>query len=200
MHQPRQLASYSSDWMEHSAVSVANVTALVVVALLFVRGRALWKRMQRAMKLGSLPGRTFQLRTRRSVHDIRKELGEAYFGRAYRMKYSTFKRLASELRKYIEDATTHLDRPQTDRFHQTSTLHVSFDGWLYMVLVTLPDTMNSFFWDVVDSINRQTPNVWNIIPSWSACHSGIYCPAGLCKCECSKLWMLLVPLMAYSDG
>ena len=102
-----QRASYTSDLLQHSAVSVANVianvTALVVTKA--IRRRALQMRMQRAMRLGSLPGRTFQPQTRRSVHNIHKELGEGYFRRAYQMKYSTFKRLANELCLYIKDAS-----------------------------------------------------------------------------------------------
>ena len=106
-------ASYSSDILEHSAVSTANVitdvTALVVSTA--IRRRALRMRMQRAMRLGSLPGRTFQPQTCRSVHGIHKELGEGYFRRsAYQMKYGTFECLANELRKYIEVATGQIGR------------------------------------------------------------------------------------------
>ncbi len=88
--------------LEASSFSAANIRHSGLVVL---HNCALRMRMQRAMQLGSLPGRTFQPRTRRSVHDICKELGGGYFRRAYRMKYSTFKRLANKLRKYIEDAT-----------------------------------------------------------------------------------------------
>jgi hypothetical protein len=45
--------------------------------------------------------RSFRRRTRRSVQDIYRELGDVYFRRAYRMKYSSFRRLASMLRPYI---------------------------------------------------------------------------------------------------
>ena len=106
--------SYSSDLLEHSAVSVANVIANVTALMVSttICRRALQMRMQRARRLGSLHGGTFQPRTRRSVHNICKELGEGYFRRAYQMKYRTFKRLANELRKNIEDATGQIGRLQ----------------------------------------------------------------------------------------
>ena len=44
-------------------------------------------------------------RTRCSVHEVYEQLGPLYFRRAYRMKFSTFKRLANELRPYILQAT-----------------------------------------------------------------------------------------------
>jgi hypothetical protein len=92
--------------LEHSAASVANVVANVtaVVVTTAVRQRRVKMRTRKA-KRGSLPGRTFQQRTRRSVYEIFKELGEVYFRRAYRMKYRTFKCLANELRPYIKDAS-----------------------------------------------------------------------------------------------
>jgi hypothetical protein len=40
-------------------------------------------------------------RKRRSVADVYQELGDVYFRRAYRMRYNTFKRLASMLCPYI---------------------------------------------------------------------------------------------------
>jgi hypothetical protein len=102
----RRRVSNSLDLLEYSAVSVANfvanVTALEVTSA--ARRRMVRVRTPGA-KGGSLRGRTFQQRSRRSVHDIYKELGEGYFRRAYQMKYSTFKRLANELCLYIKDAS-----------------------------------------------------------------------------------------------
>jgi DDE superfamily endonuclease len=161
-----QRASYTSDLLQHSAVSVANVianvTALVVTKA--IRRRALQMRMQRVMRLGSLPGRTFQPRTRRSVHDIHKELGEGYFRRAYRMKFSTFKRLANGLRKYIEGATGQVGRPRyapngpiSPDVRLACAIRWFAGGSVYDIMTTYgighTDAMNSF-WYVVDAINR----------------------------------------------
>jgi hypothetical protein len=52
-------------------------------------------------------GRLCRARKRRSVHDIDKQLGPLYFRRAHRMKFSTFKCLANELRQYILRAAGH---------------------------------------------------------------------------------------------
>jgi hypothetical protein len=46
-------------------------------------------------------GRLCRARKRHSVHGIYKQLGPLYFGRAYRMKFSNFKRLSNELCPYI---------------------------------------------------------------------------------------------------
>ena len=158
-----QRTSYTSDLLQHSAVSVANVianvTALVVTKA--IRRRALQMRMQRAMRLGSLPGRTFQPRTRRSVHDIHKELGEGYFNR---MKFSTFKRLANELRIYIEGATGQVGRPRytpngpiSPDVRLACAIRWFAGGSAYDIMRTYgishTDTINSY-WYAVDAINR----------------------------------------------
>ena len=55
-------------------------------------------------KGGASRGRTFRKRTRRSVQDMYKEMGDLYFCRAYRMKYETFLELTYEFGPYIERA------------------------------------------------------------------------------------------------
>ena len=56
---------------------------------------------QRLRNEGYVPRRGSRPRKRRSVADVYQELGDIYFRRAYRMKYNTFKRLASMLCPYI---------------------------------------------------------------------------------------------------
>ena len=119
--------------LELSASSVANVVrnvaALAVSAA--IRRRILRMRVRNTKRGGSLRGRTFQARNRRSVHGIYLELGEVYFRRAHRMKYRTFKRLAT---RFVHTSRMHpvrkilLDFPQMDLFHWMSDLHVQFDG------------------------------------------------------------------------
>ena len=155
---------YSLD-LEHSAASaanvVANVTALLVRAA--VNRRALRMRTSRARR-GSVRGRTFQCRNRRSVHDIYKELGDGYFRRAYRMKYRTFKRLADDLCPYIKDATRQKGAPRytpngpiTPDVRLACAIRWFAGGSVYDIMTTYgighTDTMNSC-WYVVDAINR----------------------------------------------
>ena len=95
----RRRLSYSLQFL-NSAVSVNNnivANAAGVVADVAVT-HAL---RQRKEKVGSSPGQTIIERTRRSVHDIYKQLGKVYFRRAYRMKYVTFVRLGAMLHSYI---------------------------------------------------------------------------------------------------
>jgi hypothetical protein len=82
---------------------VANATAVIVERVLRQRHQQSRTRMRN--QGGSAPGRTFRRRYRRSVQDIYEELGEVYFRRAYRMKYSSFMSLAAELRPYIITAS-----------------------------------------------------------------------------------------------
>ena len=62
-------------------------------------------RSGRTKRLGSFPGRIILKRNIRSVKDIYKRLGKVYFRRAYRIKYTTFLRLAVMLRPYIITAS-----------------------------------------------------------------------------------------------
>ena len=90
----RQQVSYIQD-LEHSASAanvVVNVAAFIVKVA--VKRRPLRRRMTNR---GSVPGRTFRRRTRRSVQDIYNELGDVYVRRACGMKYRTFKCLATLL-------------------------------------------------------------------------------------------------------
>ena len=98
----RQQMSYVND-LEYLS-SVANVVANVAAVVVDVAIRRRRLRTRRTKK-GSVPGRVFQQRKRRSVRDIYKELGKVYFRRAYRMKYRTFTSLANELRPYIIQAS-----------------------------------------------------------------------------------------------
>jgi hypothetical protein len=78
--------------------AVANAAAIVAQQLVVERFRT---RQMRRTTRGSVPGRHFRKRLRRSVRQVYEELGEVYFRRAYRMKLGTFQRLASILRPYI---------------------------------------------------------------------------------------------------
>ena len=93
---------YANDLENSSSVAsiVSNVAAIIVdVAIRRCRAG------QQRTNHGSIPGRTFQQRKRRSVQDNYKELGKVYFRRAYQMNYRTFKSLAVELCPYSTQPT-----------------------------------------------------------------------------------------------
>lgn len=80
------------------------------------------------------------------------------------MKYSTFKRLANELRKYIEDATGQIGRPRyapngpiSPDVRLACALRWFAGGSVYDIMSTYgighTDTLNSC-WYVVDAVNR----------------------------------------------
>ncbi len=156
----RRRMSYSLD--ASVANVVANATAVIAERLLRQRRQQSRRRMRN--QGGSAPGRTFRRRYRRSVQVIYEELGDVYFRWAYRLKYSTFMSLATELRLYIIAAS-----------HQKGTAwyvpngRTSPDVWLacstrwfaggstYDIMTTYGighcDTINSC-WYVLDAINR----------------------------------------------
>ena len=70
---------YAQDFENSTGVAnvVANVAAVVVDVA--VRRRRLRRRRRRTHG-GSMPGRSFRVRTRRSVEDIYKQLGKSTFG------------------------------------------------------------------------------------------------------------------------
>ena len=82
--------------------SVVNIVAhaAAIIAHGLVRRRRRRQRTRRT-NLGSMTGRSFRKRQRRSVRDIYDQLGDVYFRRAYRMKFRTFQRLAEILHPYI---------------------------------------------------------------------------------------------------
>ena len=151
-----------------NSVEVANVlanVAAVVVADVVVTRRSRLQRTRRTRHRGSLPGRSFRIRKRRSVEDVYNELGRIYFRRAYQMKYSTFKRLAEELRPFIIKASGQKDvvrpgYPPNGRISPDVRLACAIrwfaGGSAYDLMTTFgighTDTINSF-WYVVDAIN-----------------------------------------------
>lgn len=141
---------------------MANVAALVAD---FVLSQSRKQKRRRKFHGGSLPGRTFRVRKRRSVEDIYNELGHIYFRRAYRMKYSTFKCLAEELGPYIIRASGQKDgvRPGSPpNGHISSDVRLAcairwFAGASAYDLMTTfgighTDTINSC-WYVVEAVN-----------------------------------------------
>ena len=118
---------------------------------------------------GSRRNRTYscRARTRCSIRDIYKQLGPLYFRRAYRMKFSTFKRLANELRPYILQAAGQR-QGDTSRRHVPNG-RISPDvrlacairwfsgGSPYDMMTTYgishTETLNSY-WYVVDAVNK----------------------------------------------
>jgi hypothetical protein len=150
--------SHSLDLLKNS-LSVANVVANVAAVII-----ADSPSQTRPTNQGSVPGRTFRERHRRSVQDIYKELGKTYFRRAYRMKYHTFKRLAAELRPYIISAsgkkgTSSYIRngPISPDVRLACAIRWFAGGSPYDMMTTYgighTDTINSY-WYVVDAINR----------------------------------------------
>ena len=110
--------------------------------------------------------REFRVRKRRFVEDIDKELGPAFFRRAYRMQYCNFETLADELRRYIVSA---IGRKEgcLSRFIPNGPILPDVrlacaTRWFsaaspYDLMTTYgtghTDTIKSF-WYVVDAINR----------------------------------------------
>ena len=151
----RKRRSAVSSYSLHLSVTnniIANVAGVVAenVALSHHRG------LQR--------GRTILERNRRSVKDIYRQLGKVYFRRAYRMKYSTFVRLASVLRPYIiaasgKKGTTRYipNGPILPDVRLACAIRWFAGGSPYDIMTTYgighTDTMNSC-WYVVDAINR----------------------------------------------
>ena len=142
--------------------TVANVAA--VVAHKVIRRR----RQQISYHGGSPLGRRFRKRKRRSVRDIYEELGDVYFRRAYRMKYDTFNRLATELSPYIIAASGKKQR-SSNYLHNGAilpevrlacALRWFSGGSIYDIMTTFgvshTDAIDSC-WFVVDAINRH-PN------------------------------------------
>lgn len=158
---------YAQDFENSTGVAnvVANVAAVVVDVV--VRRRRLRQRRRRTHG-GSMPGRSFRVRTRRSVEDIYKQLGKVYFRRAYRMKYRTFKRLAAELGPHIIAASGQKGGPSgsirngpiSSDVRLACAIRWFAGGSVYDLMTTYgishTDTVNSF-WFVVEAINRN-PN------------------------------------------
>jgi hypothetical protein len=158
----RRRAQHSLDLEQSASVSNAVVNVAAVLADVTVRHRYLKRRMKR--NKGSAPGRRFRQRTRRSVRDIYKELGKTYFRRAYRMSYTTFKRLAALLCPNINAAC---GKKGTTRFCRNGQITPDVrlacairwfaGGSPYDIMTTYcighTDTINSI-WYVVDAINR----------------------------------------------
>jgi hypothetical protein len=97
----RRRVSYSID-LQHSA-TVSNIvvnSAAVVVQNVTNLEQRLRRNMPNPL-LSNPVRRRCRPRRRRSVSDIYKELGRIYFRRAYRMTYTSFRRLAALLRPYI---------------------------------------------------------------------------------------------------
>jgi hypothetical protein len=159
----RRRAQHSHD-LEQSA-SVSSVVANAAAVLAYVTARHPKRRMMRHK--GSAPGRRFRPHTRRSVQDIHKELGKTYFRRAYRMSYTTFKRLAALLCPNIHAAC---GQKGTTRFCWNGQISPDVrlacairwfaGGSPYDIMTTYgighTDTMNSV-WYVVDAINKHPP-------------------------------------------
>ena len=158
----------TQDFEDSSAVAniVANVAAVAVEVA--VRRRRLQRRRTRAHG-GSMPGRSFRERSRKSVDDIYKQLGKVYFRRAYRMKYRTFKRLASELSPHIIASSGQKGRgssgsiwngPISPDVRLACAIRWFAGGSVYDLMTTYgishTDTINSF-WFVIEAINRN-PN------------------------------------------
>lgn len=143
--------------------TVANVAAVVVYR------RVLRRRHRQVTNHGSSLGRGFRKRQRRSVQDIYDELGDAYFRRAYRMKFETFNRLASMLSQFIITAS---GKKQNSRNYLPNgailpevrlacALRWFAGGSVYDIMTTYgighTDVLSSC-WYVVDAINRH-PNM-----------------------------------------
>ena len=75
----RQQVSYAQEQSSSVANVIANVTSAIVSAAVCSHT---WQTRMRT-NLGSLPGRTFRPRNRRSVEDMYKELGEVYIATPY---------------------------------------------------------------------------------------------------------------------
>ena len=125
----RQRMSRSHAVLEHSISSVTVVAAnaaAVIVNLALCPSKA-----------ARMTGRTFRKRNQRSVCDIYNEFGKGYFRRAYRMKYSTFKRLASIHTSLLCWAEQELNATlEMDKLHRMSASHVPFVGLLVLATRT----------------------------------------------------------------
>jgi hypothetical protein len=156
----RRRAQHSHD-LEQSA-SVSSVVANVAAVLEYVTA---WHPKRQMMRhKGSAPGRQFRRRTRRSDQDIHKELGKTYFWLAYRMSYTTFKRLAALLRPNIHAACRQKGSTRFCWNGQISpdvrlscAIRWFAGGSPYDIMTTYgighTDTMNSV-WYVMDAINK----------------------------------------------
>jgi DDE superfamily endonuclease len=95
-------AQMSHDDGLKNSFTLCSVVAKIATVLVHRQVRKVQGRRFRIRQRARPPRtRHFRVRTRRSVEDIYNELGPMYFRRAYRMKYSTFKKLADELRPNI---------------------------------------------------------------------------------------------------
>ena len=145
--------------------SVVNIVAhaAAIIAHGLVRRRRRRQRTRRT-NLGSMTGRTFRKRQRRSVQDIYDQLGDVYFRRAYRMKFRTFQRLAEILHPYIiaasgkkQDSSNYLPngRISTD-VRLACAIRWFAGGSVYDIMTTYgishTDAINSC-WYVVDAVN-----------------------------------------------
>jgi hypothetical protein len=138
----RRLVSYAEE-MEQTASLLANALANVaaVVAVDVAEKKSSSSSTRTRTRGGSAPGRSFRRRIRRSVEDIYRQLGDVYFRRAYRMKYTTFKRLANDLRRvYWTYQVRKMEvNPGVFRmgvFHLMYALRVPYDGLLEALRMT----------------------------------------------------------------
>jgi hypothetical protein len=94
----RGLVSYADKTEQTASLvanALANVTAAVAIEVVEKQSSSCATRTR--THGGSARGRSFRRRIQRSVEDIYRQLGDVYFRRASRMKYTTFKRLANDL-------------------------------------------------------------------------------------------------------
>ena len=156
---------------EQTASLVANALANVAtaVAIEVVEKQSSSSVTRTRTRGGSARGRSFRRRIQHSVEDIYQQLGDVYFRRAYRMKYTTFTRLANDLWRSIVDTSGQKEEDQsrhvpTGRISPDVRLTCAiqwFDGGSpYDILTTFgighTDTFNSF-WYVVEALNKH-PN------------------------------------------
>jgi hypothetical protein len=172
----RQATSYLS--MQHQRSSAAmNAVAHVAVAVVLAQqelatleqeGRQEPHRL-RSNRRYAPPRCGARPRKRRSVADVYQELGDVYFRRAYRMKYNTFKRLASMLHPLIIAASGKSEEVSSQNYRYIPNGPISTDvrlacalrwfagGSIYDIMTTYgighTETTNSC-WYVVDAINR----------------------------------------------
>ena len=150
--------SRSLAFLENSLISAAAVANVLLIA-------SQRTRMRTSHRGTTQPGRTFRKRYRRSVKDIYNELGDIYFRRAYRMKYSTFTCLAKDLHPGIVAASG--KKGIASRYASNGqiasdvrlacALRWFAGGSPYDVMTTYgighTDAINSI-WHVVDAVNR----------------------------------------------
>ena len=157
----------AADQQQQLSSSVLNAVASAAAAAAqqhFVRHSRRQRRCPRRVRRGSAPGRRFRKRARRSVRDIYEELGDVYFRRAYRMKFSSFQRLATMLCPYIIAAS---GKKQSSRNYLQNgrilpevrlacALRWFAGGSVYDIMTSYgmshTDVLNSC-WYVVDAIN-----------------------------------------------